>query len=79
MLTSKDQPEITRKLRILRHAEETGHVTKTWSFKCVRWAFNSLSDAALMQVAMFTDDARRRYREIGATETHPKAVLRGYG
>ena len=26
---SKDQREITRKLRILRHAEETGHVAKT--------------------------------------------------
>ena len=26
---TKDQSEIQRKLRILRHAEETGHVTKT--------------------------------------------------
>ncbi len=26
---SKDQREIARKLRILRHAEETGHVAKT--------------------------------------------------
>ena len=26
---NKDQREIQRKLRILRHAEETGHVAKT--------------------------------------------------
>jgi hypothetical protein len=29
MFMNKDQREIQRKLRILRHADETGHVAKT--------------------------------------------------
>jgi len=29
MFMNKDQREVHRKLRILRHAEETGHIVKT--------------------------------------------------
>ena len=53
---SKDQREIQRKLRILRHADETGHVAKTCRYFGVarssfyRWreAYRKHGDAGLV-------------------------------
>ena len=53
---SKNQREITRKLSMLRHADETGHVANTCRYFCVgrsrfyRWreAYRKHGDAGLM-------------------------------
>ena len=41
MFMGKKQREIQRKLRILRYAEETGHLAKTWRYFGIgRTSFN---------------------------------------
>ncbi len=49
---SKDQREIARKLRILRHAEETGHVARTCRYFGVGrssfYLYGRLSDCKLI-------------------------------
>jgi predicted nuclease with RNAse H fold len=42
-------------------------------------AANSLRGAALVQGALFLEGVRRRFRDVPATEAHPKALLAALG
>jgi transposase-like protein len=81
---SKDQREIARKLRILRHAEQTGHVARTCRYFGVgrssfyRWreAYRKHGDAGLVNRLSEVSARRTDLRVYGTEGSGSSKLLR---